>query len=350
MKSRIFVALAGLAFAGCHANAPEGEEPGGEEEIVPIATVETVKLEKGPIAETIVAYGSVVAQPDELESISVQYECKVARLLVTAGEPVEVGASLIEIELSPDAKLMLAEAKSAADASQKQLEETQRRFDLNLAVNQELQLALQAARDTAAKLASLEARGATERATLKADIAGVVASIDVRIGHIVPAGSPLLAIVPTEHIEVMLGVEPENAGSLVAGQRVRLAAVSQEGVNVDGKVRLITRRVNPTTRLVDTFVSVPPESALLLDGYVRGEIEFHQEEALVVPRGAVLPGEEGEILFTVVDGHAVEHKVTTGIETETQSAVTGETLKEGDEVITSGNYVVEDGMEVKVSN
>ncbi len=340
----ILLALA-LATVACHKSGSDEEKEA--EKVKATATVQTMKLEKGTIAATVTAYGTVVAQPGELEGVSVQYESKVVRLLVSAGELVKDGQGLIEIEPSPDTKLQLAQAESAAQSTQLQLDQTQRRFDMKLAVNQDLQQAQQEARDTAATLTSLKARGAGERAILKADLTGLLASIDVRIGQIVPAGGPLLSLVPSKQIEILLGVEPADAGRLHEGLKVRISSVNQGGVEGEGGIRLVTQRVNPETRLVDTFVNVPPDVPLLLDGYVRGEIPVEEKNAFVVPRDAVLPGEDGPVLFTVSDGHAVEHKVVTGLETDTQTEVMGDTLHEGDEVVTVGNYQLEDGMAVE---
>ena len=348
MKQNLTILLAlALATTACHKSSHvEGE---AADAVKPTAAVQTVKLEKSTIAATITAYGTVVAQSDQLLSVSVQYESKVVRLLVSAGETVQESQPLIEVEPSPDTKLQLAEATSASDSAQIQLEQAQNRFSMKLALNQELQLAKQAARDTAATLSSLTARGAGERVILNAEASGQVASIDVRIGHIVPAGSPLLSVVPGRRIEALLGVEPESAGRLHEGQKVHLVSVNQEGVEGDGTIRLITRRVNPDTRLVDAFATLPSDVPFLFAGYLRSEIEVEQKDALVVPRDAVLPDDDGSILFTVRDGHAVEHKVVTGLETDTRTEVTGEDLQVGDEVVTVGNHQLEDGMAVEKS-
>lgn len=334
-----------FATAGCKSKSDSGDD-GGSAEITPTATVKTVKLERKPISATVTAYGTVVAQPNELVSVSVQYESKVNHLLVSSGELVKEGQPLIEVEPSPDTKLALADARSAAETAKFQLEQTQKSFEMKLAVNQVLQQARQAARDADAKLESLTGRGAGEATTLKAETAGVLKSIDVSTGQIVAAGSPLLSIVPSRKIEIRLGVEGENSGHLKVGQPVKLSAVNQDGVSGEGKIRLIASRVNPQTRLVDVFVTVPPDLPLLLDGFVRGEIRIAEKTALVVPRDAVLPGENGESLFTVTDGHAVKHTVTPGIETDTETEITGTDLKPGDEVVTEGNSQLEDGMQV----
>ncbi len=345
--NRALPLLLALALVGCGKSGSTSADT--SQEITPTATVRTAQLERAPLSTTVTAYGTVVAQPGELESISVQYESKVVHLFVSAGQAVENGQPLIAVEPSPDAKLALQQAETAANSALSQLEETRKRFRIKLAVNTELQQAEQTAKDAADQLASLQQRGADARATLKSDLAGIVSTIDARMGQIVAAGTSLLSIVPERQIEVRLGVEPEDAGRLQVGEKVSLFAVNQDGVETTGEIRLVTRRVNPQTRLIDTFVAVPPDAPLLLDGYMRGEIVVEKKEALVVPRDAVLPGPDGSVLYTVRDGHAVAHKITTGLETDTETEVLGGGLNPGDEVVVQGNYQLEDGMAVNVS-
>ena len=44
-----------------------------------------------------------------------------------------------------------------------------------------------------------------------------------------------------------------------------------------------------------------------------------------------------QVVFTVVDGKAVWNYVQTGLENATEYTITSETLKEGDQIIVSGN-------------
>jgi len=339
---------ASLVLSACKKNAADGGSAAAEPD--PVAAVQTTRLRQGSISATVTAYGRVIAQPAALESLSVQYESKVVRLLVSAGEPVKEGQPLIEIEPSPDTVLQLAQATSAAESAQVTLEQVQRRFDMKLAVNQDLQQAQVEARNSAATLASLTARGADKRTTLTAAFAGLMSSIDVQSGQIVAAGSPLLSLVPSQQVEVVLGVEPGTAGRLHEGHKVRLQAVNQPGVESEATVRLVTRRVNPQTRLVDTFVAVSPDLPVPLEGFVRGDIQVEEKQALIVPRDAVLPGDSGAVVFTVHDHHAVAHKVLTGLETATDIEVSGDAIAAGDEVVTTGIYQLVDGMAVATVN
>ena len=57
---------------------------------------------------------------------------------------------------------------------------------------------------------------------------------------------------------------------------------------------LATRRVNPDTRLVDVFVSLPESAGLLLEDFVSGRLNRRSaERGWSSPREAVLPAEDG---------------------------------------------------------
>jgi multidrug efflux pump subunit AcrA (membrane-fusion protein) len=119
---------------------------------------------------------------------------------------------------------------------------------------------------------------------------------------------------------------------------------------VEGKVQMISQRINPDTRLIDVFVSLPPDTAMPLDASVRGELTVTAADALVVPRAAVLPGDEGYSLFTVDHEKATEHKVTLGVQNDDSVQIIGDGLTAGQAVVVLGNLELEDGMTVKTDN
>ncbi|HYZ74919.1 MAG TPA: hypothetical protein VE641_17700, partial [Chthoniobacterales bacterium] len=135
-----------------------------------------------------------------------------------------------------------------------------------------------------------------------------------------------------------------------ASQPVSLYTDSLSTGPIRGQVRLVTHEVDPATGLVEVFVSINPEQHphLLIGAYVRGEIETRKDEALVVPKSAVLPEGDDFYLFTVADKKAVRHTVKLGIQTTTEVEVLSPDLKAGDEVVTVGNYELTDGATVEV--
>ena len=350
----LFVAvLAGYWLGLHHAAEPAAGESAKEDADNPlkksIAQVEVAPVRLGNISEEITVYGSVTAQPDKVQTVSLPFECNVTRLLVSPGETVSKGTQLVEIEPSAETQLLYEEAKNAAAAAAQDLQQTQQRFDAKLAANQELGMSKQAAKTAENKLRNLEKRGIGKRKTLVSEADGLVGEIKAQAGQIVAAGSPLMDVVAANQIEARLGVEPDLVERLKVGQMVRLFSVNDAGAPVaEGRIRLITHRVNPEVRLVDVFVSLPADARLLLNEYVRAKITVASAaNAVLVPRSALLPGEDSWSLFVVKDKHSVRKLVRKGMETNRETEIIGSDLKEGDPVVVVGNYELEDGMTVE---
>jgi membrane fusion protein, multidrug efflux system len=315
-----------------------------------VAQVQVVKVERKTIAEKVTVYGSVVAQPGKTHSVSVAFETRVRHILVAPGQFVQENNPLIEIELSPGAQVQFQQAKNAVEAARKELKQTQERFNLKLATNQDLSAAEKTARDAEVQLTTLQRAGAGGDNRIHSDMAGVIAKVNVQDGQIVAAGSPLIEIVAESEIEVKLGLEPEDLSAAQDGAPIIIFPVNDPtAAKVEGSIRLVTRRVDPATRLVDVYVALPEGTKLLLDSYVRGEIQRTEKDALVVPRSAVLPNESGEYeVFTVANSRAVKHAVKIGAETPKETQLISEDLHEGDPIVTVGNYELEDGMAVEI--
>jgi RND family efflux transporter MFP subunit len=313
----------------------------------PVVSVRTVSITQGTLHQTLTAYGTVISQPGEVRVVSVPFECRVVHVSAVAGQPVSSGAALVEVEASPDTQLQWEEAQQGVAAASKQFQQVKQRFDQRLATNQELFQARQDLQAAQIRLANLKKRGVASPPHPVADLAGVVSRVHVQEGQIVPAGGPLVELSADKRIEVRLGIEPEDVPDLKVGQPVSLdAADGGFPSTIIGHLRLVTRRVNPDTRLVDAFVSLPPDVGLLLDQYVRGQLTIAIEHALVVPREAVLPGDGGYTLYTIEHDHAVRHTVVLGFQDAGSVAVHGEDLKVGQRVVVVGNYELENGMAV----
>jgi len=375
-----------------------GEEEKAKEE-QKVATVKTAAARMTTMGRTVVAYGIVRAAPEAVHVYSAPFEVRVRRLLATPGQAVAAGTALVEVDPSPGTLLAvkqaqsgvesatrkLAQAKQAAatdlqvargarDSAAKILAQTQRRIEMKLATNQEVIQAQQEVQAAQLKLEGLEKQEATQEvlaaqqdlalaqlqmenlkklgidnARVSCEITGVVNALLAQEGQIVPAGGPLVELAEEKRIEVRLGVEPGDAGDLQANQPVRIFSVhDSEAKPLEGRVRMVTRRVNPASRLVDVFVALPAEAKLLLETYVRGEAIVDSRQALAVPRSAVLPEEEKHVVYTLKDNKAVRHEVKTGLEDDTQVEVVGDAIKAGEVVIVEGNYELEDGMAVTV--
>ena len=346
------VLLAAAAVAGYwyghRGAAPEKAE---EPEPKPTAQVTVVPIQRGMISRYVTLYGTVVAPASEVRAVSVPYESRITRMLAMPGEIVAAGTPLIELEASPATLIALEDARNAASAARRDLELVKGRFEQKLATSQELYAAENNSRSAQLKLKSLQQAGAGGPQQIKSESAGVVGKINVQLGQIVAAGTPLVEVAGQDKIEVKLAADPQDAALLKNGSPVRLRPVnSSDQEPIEGKVRLVGQRVDPATRRVDVMVSLPRDSHLMLESYVAGQIASQSAEGLIVPRDAVLPEDEQFTLFSVKDGHAVKHAVKVGIENDEQVQIIAGDLKEGEPVVIVGNFELEDGMAVEVKN
>src|SRR3990170_8586926 len=92
----------------------------------------------------------------------------------------------------------------------------------------------------------------------------------------------------------------DQVATVQVDQPVLLSSVNMpESHWVIGRIRVISRFINPATRLVDVLVELPSSNQFLLDEYVRGEIAIASKVGVVLPRAAVLPEEDHYVLFTI---------------------------------------------------
>jgi len=313
----------------------------------PVAFVKTVPLKKGTITEHITVYGLVIAAPGAVKTVSMPYESQVLGIMVNEGQRVSKGDVLLNMQPSPDTRLQLNQAENAYSLSKQSYQETQRRYRLKLATNAQLLQARQSLDQAKLRLESMKNRGIDGQSSVASDVGGLIKKIYIQEGSIVPAGHPILDIVAENRLEVLLGVETEDIEKVHIGQAVSLRRVNVTGSpGAAGKVRKLSYAVDPTTRLVDVFITLSSSAGFLLGESIEGKIVTNAAEGLIVPRSAVLPEGNHYVLFTVKDGRAVKHTVEIGFENAGQYQVIGKDLEAGQEVVVLGNYELTDGMAV----
>jgi membrane fusion protein, multidrug efflux system len=345
----ILLAATGAYFWFFHGGTPTHKEGGNDQEANeaagPVARVKIVVIRTGTIEEIHTVYGEIVPAPGSLQSVSVPFESRVLRVMVNLGQDVTQAEALAEIEPSPDTYLKLHQAQSTYETAKQALRHVQDKFDLKLATNDQLLQAKQAFQQADLDLQSMKKRGIGGPQVILADVEGLVNGISAQVGAIVPAGNPLLQLVKQRRLEARLGVESENIERVRTGMPVFISFVNvPASPGLTGAIRKISHLVNPASRVLDVFVSLPQSSKLLLGQSVLGRITVASVQGLVVPRAAVLPEEDKFVLFTIENGRAVKHTVKLGLDNGTEINVIAPDLRDGTPVVLLGNYELKDKM------
>jgi RND family efflux transporter MFP subunit len=333
---------AGTAVGGedaGHAGEPAEQEP------EPAALVRTAPVVQETIHPTVVAFGAASVAPAAVTVIGWPAEVAVVRVLARQGQSVETGTPLLQVSLSQDAMFQLTMAKQTGESTAQALAGAQARLDRGVATRQEL-ITAQAASDEARKrLDRLNAAAPPGDGLVRAPAPGVVQAVHVQAGGVVAANGALLDIASA--VVAVLGVEPSDAGAVAAGQRVRLTPVDDhDPARYEGTVSLVSPGVNPVTRFVDAtveFSSTPlPRPGTLL----RAEVALGESLALTVPRDAVVPQGDDEVVFVVREGKAVRTPVTIGRRLADRVVVT-RGCAPGDQVVVVGQSQLTDGARVR---
>ncbi|MCB1693415.1 MAG: efflux RND transporter periplasmic adaptor subunit [Pseudomonadales bacterium] len=313
----------------------------------PVALVETGVVSKQNLAETIRTFGIVDAHPDQVHVVSLPYGGLIDKVWVSTGQRVSAGDRLLSVVASPDGRRQFQQAQDALTLAERELARQRRLRKQNLASNADVEKASAADRDARAALASLSAQGLVDEArTLTAPVSGIVENLAVKQGDRVPGDTAALLVASNDHLVARLGVEPENVPRIVPGMNVQLSPVFGDARPIGGVVREVHGMIDPSTHLVEVLVDLDVGTDLALGVRVAGRINLKVQDAVVVPRSAVLDDGKQAYVFVVSDSIAHRIVVTTGIEADGVVAVQG-TLAPGDHVVTLGNYELEDGMPVR---
>ncbi|MEA3245813.1 MAG: efflux RND transporter periplasmic adaptor subunit [Gemmatimonadota bacterium] len=302
------------------------------------------------LTELLVAYGTVVPAPGSIRAFNAPFDAVVSRLHVSRGQRVNAGQPLIDVSPSPDTKLLLEGARSALRLAQGRAADAKARLELGLVTRDELLLQEQALADAEAKWATYSQWADGLKLTAATD--GVVDRMPVSEGQRVPAGNLMLSVVAEGRYEAALGVEPEDAALIAAGQSLTIEPLGESAPSqtVPATVRNVSLAVDSATRLI-TVLAVPRTMShrVVLGEYVRATIPVRSGTGLAVPRSAVLQQDREAVLFIVRGGRALRRVVTVGVETDSLVQVRGQGVQPGDSVVVLGNYELSDGMRVRTA-
>ena len=346
----IVIALSALPCRG------DGDDSAPASTTPPSALVKTAPVSEQRVAKTLHVYGVLDADPDAVLSVSLPRAGIIGRISVRLGQRVRKGDALLEVATAPDARMQYLQARSAVDFASHELTRQQRLLGEQLATHAQVEAAQKNLADARATLDALRQRGQNlENQTLRAPRAGIVTRLDVSPGQRVPADTTALQIAAQQRLIARLGIEPEDLGAVAAGTAVTVTPVFVPGVSIRTSVRSVHAMIDPATHLVDVLAPIPASASagLMLGSRVTGTFQLQAHTALVVPRSAVLADADGAYVFVIDNGKARRVAVTAGIDTGSVIAVAGRdkgALQAGDDVVTSGNYELEDGMAVRVAH
>jgi membrane fusion protein, multidrug efflux system len=311
--------------------------------------VETAPVMEKQIGESLLAYGVLDPDPDQVLSLSLPHAGLINRVWVRVGQRIKNGDKLLEVVTSPDSRMQYLQAQSTVDFATRELERNQRLLGEQLATKAQVDAASKALRDAKASLEALRKRGLDQsKETMLAPMDGIITRLDVAQGQRAQADTTAMLIADGKRLIARLGVEAEDLDRLEPGTPVTLSSVFVPSIRVESRIREVHAMINPDTHLVEVMAEIPQQQTdhLLLGSRILGRIHLPTHAALVVPRSAVLGDGQNANVYTIMQGKARKIPVVTGIEQADEIEISG-SIKAGDAVVTQGNYELHDGMAVR---
>lgn len=325
------------------------------------APVRVTTPEPARFGERFSLTGSLTAERDA--DLSPRVDGLVAALRVDAGERVEAGQILLELDATL-AGHALARARAASAEAAARVAEAQRLLDeaaragnalpATQLATREAELRLAEANLAAVREAEREQAELLARHRLPAPFAGVIAERRVDEGEWVTRGTPVLRLVAPAPVRLDLRAPQERYAELTDAVEVRVFPDAAPGEPLQARIEA---RVPVTDAGARTFLlrlRVEDPAGRLLPGMsARAEFALPASEpALAVPRDALLRQPDGGYSLFVVEGEGAtgvaRQRSVRVLRDQGAMVAVGEGIAAGERVVVRGNEALRDGQAVRV--
>lgn len=308
-----------LAMRAPQAHAADAAKPGAAPKAALTVNVTQARSSTLPIG--LAANGSVMAWQEALIGAEVS-GLRVQELHASVGDWVKRGQVLATFAAdSVQADVALARAtlaEATASAAEAAANADRARAVQNTGalsaqqVNQYLTAELTAQARVASAKASLDNQLLRLRHTqLVAPDSGMVSARSASVGSVVGAGGEMFRLIRQGRLEWRAEVTSAELGRIAPGTAVVVTAPG--GVQVKGKVRMVSPTVDAQTRNGLVYVDLPMSASFKPGMFARGEFALGSSEALTVVQSAVMVRDGFSYVLRVgPDNKVVQLKVQTG--------------------------------------
>lgn len=367
MKVALFAIAAAMLLSSCSRQSSSGpgggKSPrGGAGGPVPVLVT---KSETKDIPVEIQAVGNVQAY--SAVSIRSQVAGRIVQVHFKEGQEVKAGDQLFSIDPRPfQAALNQAQANLQRDEAQMingrlSFERTSNLLTSKIASQADYDAAFsayQSAQSTvvADAAAVTNAQLSLDYTSITSPIEGRTGNLTIKEGNIVKATDDILVSVTQIHpIYVAFAVPEDNLPAIrhqSAQESMPVTAYPPGDTNnaAHGQLTFIDNSVDTNTGTILLKATFPNANTVLWPGqFVKTSLVLSNlTQAVVVPSQAVQTGQDGEFLFVVKDGDAVEARpVKAGI-TYDGVRVISSGLKPGETVVTDGQVKLTAGAKISV--
>jgi len=319
-------------------------------------TVSATKAQSSDWQPTIDAVGSLRAVRGA--DLSLEVPGVVEEILFQSGDEVQAGQILLRLRAEDEiAKLQSLEA--TAQLAQITYDRDVKQFKAQ-AISQAI-VDNDAANLRNAKAQVAQQKAIVEKKIVRAPFAGKLGLRQVDLGQFLSAGTMIATLQSLDPIFVDFLLPQQAVAQLSVGAKVEAKVDAFPDRVFTGKITAINPKIETASRNIQVRATLPNADQKLLPGmFATVQLETGAAQHLItLPQTAVSYNPYGSLVYLVDDkGKGADGKpqltvrqvfVTTGATRGDQVAIL-KGIKEGDEVVTSGQLKLRNGMPVDVDN
>lgn len=336
----ISVVLLGLACSQ-EASSPNGEEAATE---APPVNVSVTKIEPASLKDELALSGRL--EPWVEVRVSTELGGTVQEVGFEKGRNVKKGQVLARIGTDL-LEASLAEAEAELAAAEADYNKTRELFDRRAVPRQDLVAATSVFKRAEARVAQAKLR--VQRSILEAPVSGVAINREIEVGEVVAPGALVTVIHEVARLKASVGIPENDISYFRVGGGARLEVDAYPERSFEGRIHFVGPAATGQNRTFPAEIAVQhPGSELRPGMIVRVSLTRRVfDDAVVVPRDAILERDTGNVLFVRKVDRAELRSVRTG-PSESGRIVVLEGLEPGEELITRGHRNLIDGQKVRV--
>ncbi|TRZ41277.1 efflux RND transporter periplasmic adaptor subunit [Robertkochia solimangrovi] len=341
----LLIVLAVLTLVGYRifknaSESPKAAAGGGRSEV----RVKGMILKPQPFDDNLSLTGTLEA--NEQVEIRSEISGMVESINFTEGSKVQKGQLLLKIN-DQELRAQYSKVKTAERLES----ENERRAKLLLeknAISQE-EYDLAQANYQSAKAESELVSAQLAKTSIRAPFSGKLGLRNISVGTYVTPTTTITKLVNTQQLKLTFSIPEKYAATMDREGFVTFRAPNSE-IQHKAKIYAIEPEVDIQTRTLKLRAIVDNDDSGIYPGmFVNVALPLSTvEDALMVPSEALIPIQNGKVIFVYKDGIAKEVKVQTETRTDRMVRVISG-LKPGDTILTYGVMALTDGIPVSVS-
>jgi RND family efflux transporter MFP subunit len=187
---------------------------------------------------------------------------------------------------------------------------------------------------------------------VKAQFSGVIAAKNYEDGELY-AGTPILTLTQINTLKAIINIPESYFPMIKKGMDVDITSDIYPGEVFPATIEIVYPTIDAASHTFQAKVRIPNSSEKIRPGmFAKAKLGIGEVETMVVPYNAVLKlqGSNNRYVFLNRDGVAKRVDVTLGQRFDDRIEVVSDEIKEGDQIVVTGQARLVDGVKLEIVN